>query len=124
MSCTVIYIMIHICFVSSLGFLACWNLNKLFSMFQCYLSSMSLKGDINESTYISTNAERRLHVMISVIAFVNDRVLRAVLLANGKESTSRQRSGKGAIRKRLPLQKPRWEKNKLTIRCLYHENIS
>ena len=41
-----------------------------------------------------------------------------------KKSTSRQRSGKGAIRKRFPLQKPRWEKNKLTIRYLYHENIS
>ena len=35
--------------------------------------------------------------------------------------TSRQRSGKGAIRKRFPLQKPRWEKTKLTIRHLYHE---
>ena len=35
-----------------------------------------------------------------------------------KKSTSRQRSGKGAIRKRLPLQKPRWEKTKLTIRHL------
>ena len=42
----------------------------------------------------------------------------------GKKSTSRQRSGKGAIRKRLPLQKPRWEKTKLTIRYLYQENIS
>ena len=41
-----------------------------------------------------------------------------------EKSTSRQRSGKGAIRKRLPLQKPRWEKTKLTIRYLYHENIS
>ena len=40
------------------------------------------------------------------------------------KSTSRQRSGKCAIRKRLPLQKPRWEKTKLTIRYLYHENIS
>ena len=39
-------------------------------------------------------------------------------VANG---TSRQRSGKGAIRKRFPLQKPRWEKTKLTIRYLYHE---
>ena len=29
--------------------------------------------------------------------------------------------GKGAIRKRFPLQKPRWEKTKLTIRYLYHE---
>ena len=38
-----------------------------------------------------------------------------------KEGTSRQRSGKGAIRKRFPLQKPRWEKTKPTIRHLYHE---
>ena len=39
----------------------------------------------------------------------------------GKKGTSRQRSGKGAIRKRFPLQKPRWEKTKLTIKYLYHE---
>ena len=38
-----------------------------------------------------------------------------------QKGTSRQRSGKGAIRKRLPLQKPRWEKTKPTIRHLYHE---
>ena len=38
-----------------------------------------------------------------------------------QKGTSRQRSGKGAIRKRFPLQKPRWEKTKLTIRYLYHE---
>ena len=38
-----------------------------------------------------------------------------------QRGTSRQRSGKGAIRKRFPLQKPRWEKTKLTIRYLYHE---
>ena len=38
--------------------------------------------------------------------------------------TSRQRSGKGAVRKRFPLKTPRWEKTKLTIRYLYHENIS
>ena len=37
---------------------------------------------------------------------------------------SRQRSGKGAIKKRFQLQKPSWEKIKLTIRYLYHENIS
>ena len=43
---------------------------------------------------------------------------------NDIKITSRQRSGKGAIRKRFPLQKPRWEKTKLTIRYLYHENIS
>ena len=29
-----------------------------------------------------------------------------------KNGTSRQRSGKGAIRKSFPLQKPRWEKTK------------
>ena len=34
------------------------------------------------------------------------------------KGTSRQRSGKGAIRKRFPLQKPRWEKTKLTIRYI------
>ena len=44
-----------------------------------------------------------------------------VLPCDGKKGTSRQRSGKGAIRKRFPLQKPRWEKTKLTIRYLYHE---
>ena len=32
------------------------------------------------------------------------------------KGTSRQRSGKDAIRKRFPLQKPRWEKTKVTIR--------
>ena len=41
-----------------------------------------------------------------------------------EKGTSRQRSGKGAIRKRFPLQQPGWEKTKLTIRYLYHENIS
>ena len=49
---------------------------------------------------------------------------RKIITRYRQKSTSRQRSGKGAIRKRLPLQKPRWEKNKLTIRHLYHENIS
>ena len=43
------------------------------------------------------------------------------LLTDKEKGTSRQRSGKGAIRKRFPLQKPRWEKTKLTIRYLYHE---
>ena len=42
-------------------------------------------------------------------------------LCSTQKGTSRQRSGKGAIRKRFPLQKPRWEKTKLTIRYLYHE---
>ena len=38
-----------------------------------------------------------------------------------EKGTSRQRSGKGAIRKRFPPQKPRREKTKPTIRYLYHE---
>ena len=42
-----------------------------------------------------------------------DKVNHSKLIWKG---TSRQRSGKGAIRKRFPLQKPRWEKTKLTIR--------
>ena len=39
------------------------------------------------------------------------------------DCTSIQRSGKGAIRKGFPLQKPRWEKTKLIIRYLHDENI-
>ena len=51
-------------------------------------------------------------------------VLRMVLLRHGKDGTGRQRSRKCAFRKRFLLQKQRWEKPKLTIRYLYHENIS
>ena len=47
-----------------------------------------------------------------------------VLVLSQSKGTSRQRSGKGAIRKRFPLQKPRWEKTKLTIRYLYHETAA
>ena len=57
--------------------------------------------------------------------FCNVHVIINRLRTPGKDAslkgTSRQRSGKGAIRKRFPLQKPRWEKTKLTIRYLYHE---
>ena len=35
-----------------------------------------------------------------------------------QRGTSRQRSGKGAIRKRFPLQKPRWEKNQTNNQAL------
>ena len=42
----------------------------------------------------------------------------------GKKSTSRQRSGNGAIRKRPPPQKPRREKTKPTTRHPHHGNIS
>ena len=49
------------------------------------------------------------------------KILNQIKLNGVKKGTSRQRSGKGAINKRFPLQKPRWEKTKLTIRYLYHE---
>ena len=64
------------------------------------------------------------------IAFLSDHCLSSVSFdiihkrrkaPSAQKGTSRQRSGKGAIRKRFPLQKPRWEKTKLTIRYLYHE---
>ena len=35
-----------------------------------------------------------------------------------EKGTSRQRLGKGAIRKRFPLQKPRWEKNQTNNQVL------
>ena len=55
-----------------------------------------------------------------LVAFVPVHYLRSISVSLLK-GTSRQRSGKGAIRKRFPLQKPRWEKTKPTIRYLYHE---
>ena len=41
-----------------------------------------------------------------------------------EKGTRRQRSGRGAIRKRFPLQIRCGKKTKLTIRYLYHENTS
>ena len=38
---------------------------------------------------------------------------------SSSQGTSRQRSGKGAIRKRFPLQKPRWGKNQTNNQVLY-----
>ena len=35
-----------------------------------------------------------------------------------EKGTSRQKSRKGAIRKRFPLQKPRWEKNQTNNQVL------
>ena len=45
------------------------------------------------------------------------------LLLRKKVQVSNDQS-EGAVRKRFLFQKPRWEKNKLTIRYLYHEHIS
>ena len=52
------------------------------------------------------------------------KTLEHIIVSNIYKGTSRQRSGKGATRKRFPLQKPRWEKTKPTIRYLYHETYS
>ena len=43
-----------------------------------------------------------------------------ISLVSGPEEkgASKQRSGKGAIRKRISLQKPRWEKNKINNHAL------
>ena len=43
---------------------------------------------------------------------------RACTRVGQKKSTSRQRSGKGAIRKRYPLKKPRWEKKQTNNQVL------
>ena len=40
------------------------------------------------------------------------------LVAILEKGTSRQRPGKGAIRKRFPLQKPRWEKKQTNNQAL------
>ena len=50
-----------------------------------------------------------LYKLATIIRFQN--------FTQGK-GTSRQRSGKGAIRKRFPLQKPRWEKNQTNNQVL------
>ena len=50
--------------------------------------------------------------------FTNANTTFSLLCLFDKKSTSRQRLGKCAIRKRLPLQKPRWEK--YNIHCGNH----
>ena len=57
----------------------------------------------------------------AVITNKNKTDIARVYIKYLQKGTNRQRSGKGAIRKRFPLQNPRWEKTKLTIRYIYHE---
>ena len=56
-------------------------------------------------------------LFVSLIAKknANTMLINALQIEKG---TSRQRSGKGAIRKRFPLQKPRWEKNQTNNQAL------
>ena len=81
-----------------------------------------------EETLISMQLPSPISALQSIFMRTGQ-ILNSVLLKQGFQSsyigmekgTSRQRSGKGAIRKRFPLQKPRWEKTKLTTRHLHHE---
>ena len=77
---------------------------------------MDLNGEIGKMSYNGEN-------LLCIGKWTKDLCLYKILAQVGysEKGTSRQRSGKGAIRKRFPLQKPRWEKTKLTIRYLYHE---
>ena len=51
---------------------------------------------------------------------MSEKIMLITILNKRRElkGTSRQRSGKGAIRKRFPLQKPRWEKNQTNNQAL------
>ena len=52
------------------------------------------------------------------------RFLSCLIPFSFKKVTSRQRSGKGAIRKKIPTPKTVVGKTKLTVKYLYYENIS
>ena len=96
--------------------------NKLTSKIQ---ASYKLEGTVLENVEsikylgvtITEDLKWNIHIS-NVCTKANNRTLGFFRL---KKGTSRQRSGKGATRKRFPLQNPRWEKTKLTIRHLYHE---
>ena len=81
-----------------------------------YLISLDLKAGASS---LGQNLWKELFTMYELVDIMRqkDDLAFAQLL----KGTIRQRSGKGAIRKRFPLQKPRWEKTKPTIRYLYHE---
>ena len=92
---------------------------KFLKVFSIYSHGSHL-GHVTLTIYINflSPFPRMLHMKFGFDWASGFRGEDASLLWKG---TSRQRSGKGAIRKRFPLQKPRWEKTKLTIRYLYHE---
>ena len=87
------------------------KLRKTFSKFYRRYYELISKYNVGLKTLLSEG--------LSEPEFYGDLVYKFKKLIG--KGTSRQRSGKGAIRKRFPLQKPRWEKTKLTIRYLYHE---
>ena len=87
---------------------------NLLDSYVLFTQPIILAPDLRHPSSEATRASSRI---------LNCRLQGATLVlrnkSSSKKSTSRQRSGKGAIRKRFPLQKPRWEKTKLTIRYLY-----
>ena len=59
------------------------------------------------------------HAPFNIQRFLSCKIeIKKIIRRLGK-GTSRQRIGKDAIRKRFPLQKPRWEKTKLSIKYMY-----
>ena len=95
--------------------------NQYFFMMPCLdcINNTAFNAHISAMKIIYSNFQEILKITFMCYLFLDFE-----FFGHKKKSTSRQRSGKDAIRKRLPLQKPRWEKTKLTIRYLYHENIS
>ena len=124
--------MLSVCFMHG----GCYDLayiisfNKTFLLFQVHMTGNFRFNSKDKILFVETVVfPKRFFFLIEMVRmffYFACCVLVGVVwdLAFYRKRTSRQRSGKGAIRKRFPLQKPRWEKTKLTIRYLYHENIS
>ena len=82
-----------------------------------------VKVVVTPLTIYTCNCQFSMLFTSTLLTFLNLEAITpcAKLSIKGK---SRQLSVNGAIRKNLPLQKPRWEKTKLTVRYSYYENIS
>ena len=83
-----------------------------------YCTSPYFRTANTTPNYTSPHCSRRTtpHGFAPVLSHHSSRTI-----SQHKKVQVEKRSGKGAIRKRFPLQKPRREKTKLTIRYLYHE---
>ena len=89
----------------------------------CPQEFSTIREFMKESAHLVEEVPQNHETSITenVLLSSGESVLMQTAKTKVNKGTSRQRSGKGAIRKRFPLQKPRWEKTKLTIRYLYHE---
>ena len=102
--------------------------------FNGYSDTRSVQENFNLiTTFIQESADKHIPSKtsrsVSSVPWITPEIRRKIRRKNAthakaKKRTSRQRSGKGAIRKRFPLQKPKWEKTKPTIMHLYHETYS